>query len=138
MKQRGRKSAGELAVASPVKVHTRPEAPVELTPEQADVWVAVVDRMPADWFADETFPLLCQYCRHTIEARRLAQLIDQECARGETDVPAYLELLKAQQRETASLKAMAAAMRISQQSTRTERAAGVEKRARTVARPWQG
>ena len=48
MKQRGRKSADELTVASPVVVEERPEAPVELTLEQAYVWAAVVGRMPAD------------------------------------------------------------------------------------------
>src|SRR5690625_5188304 len=120
MKQRGRKTAGELAVASPVLVQTRPDAPDELTPEQADVWNEVVDALPADWFPAETHPLLIQYCRHTIEARRIAQLIDQECAREELDVATYAALLRMQARETTALKSMASSMRLSQQSSRRD------------------
>lgn len=137
MKQRGRKSAGELAIASPVQMVPRPEAPVELTPEQADVWRQVVDAMPADWFPAETHPLLMQYCRHTIEARRVAQLIDQECSRLETDVSAYTELLKVQAKETGALKAMASAMRLSQQSSRRDDTAATAKKQRLVSRPWE-
>lgn len=138
MKQRGRKSAGELAIASPVTVQPRPEAPVELTPEQADVWQSVVDALPADWFPAETHPLLAQYCRHTVEARRIGQLIDQECARAEMDVAAYAELLKMQRQETSALKAMASAMRLSQQSSRRDDNSGTAKKNRTVKRPWEG
>jgi len=138
MKQRGRKSAGELAVASPVLVQPRPDAPVELTPEQADVWNEVVDALPADWFPAETHPLLIQYCRHTIEARRIAQLIDQECAREELDVATYAALLRMQARETTALKSMASSMRLSQQSSRRDDNSATAKKNRTVTRPWEG
>src|SRR5690625_3208576 len=138
MKQRGRKSAGELAVASPVLVQPRPDAPVELTPEQADVWNEVVDALPADWFPAETHPLLIQYCRHTIEARRIAQLIDQECAREELDVATYAALLRIQARETTALKSMASSMRLSQQSSRRDDNSATAKKNRTVTRPWEG
>src|SRR5690625_4756054 len=159
MKQRGRKSAGELAVASPVLVQPRPDAPVELTPEQADVWNEVVDALPADWFpaethplliqycrirsgcvsaGNQTHPLLIQYCRHTIEARRIAQLIDQECAREELDVATYAALLRMQARETTALKSMASSMRLSQQSSRRDDNSATAKKNRTVTRPWEG
>src|SRR5690625_1694999 len=138
MKQRGRKSAGELAVASPVLVQPRPDAPGELTPEQADVWNEVVDALPADWFPAETHPLLIQYCRHTIEARRIAQLIDQECAREELDVATYAALLRMQARETTALKSMASSMRLSQQSSRRDDNSATAKKNRTVTRPWEG
>src|SRR5690625_517057 len=138
MKQRGRKSAGELAVASPVLVQPRPDAPVELTPEQADVWNEVVDALPADWFPAETHPLLIQYCRHTIEARRIAQLIDQEGAREELDVATYAALLRMQARETTALNSMASSMRLSQQSSRRDDNSATAKKNRTVTRPWEG
>lgn len=137
MKQRGRKSAGELAIASPATVAVeRPEPPLELTPEQSDVWNAIVSGREADWFTEDNFSVLVQHCRHVIEARRIAQLIDQECSRDETDVSAYLELLKAQHRETASITSTATKMRLTQQSARTEREAA--KKTRTVRRPWEG
>lgn len=138
MRQRGRKSAGELAIAAPVQVQRRPGVPVELTPEQADVWQSVVDALPADWFPAETHSLLMQFCRHTVDARRIAQLIDQESARPDIEVSAYLELLKAQRAETASLKAMASAMRLSQQSSRRDDNSATAKKNRTTKRPWEG
>src|SRR5690625_2583915 len=138
MKQRGRKSAGELAVASPVLVQPRPDAPVELTPEQADVWHEVVDALPAVRFPAEPHPLLTQYCRHTIEARRIAQLIDQECAREELDVETYAALLRMQAREATALRSMASSMRLSQQSSRRDDNAATAKKNRTVTRPWEG
>lgn len=137
MRQRGRKSSSELAIAAPVGVVARPDAPAELTPEQSDVWAQIVDAMPADWFPAESHPLLMQYVRHTVEARRIAQLIDQECARAETDVAAYIELLKAQKSETAALKTMATALRVSQQTRRTPGVAGTKSQNRTVKRPWE-
>jgi len=52
MGARGRKSAasGELVAVSAVQVMARPDAPYDLTDEQADEWRSVVDRLPADWF----------------------------------------------------------------------------------------
>lgn len=138
MKQRGRKSGGELATVGAVHVDRRPEPPVDLTPEQSDIWAMVVGALPADWFPAESWPLLAQYCRHTIEARRIAQLIDQECARPDLDVATYAELLKLQKAETTALKAMAASMRISQQSRRTDNAAATAAKNRTISRPWEG
>lgn len=141
MIQSGRR--GVAALTAPVSAGVtelirRPEPPLDLTPEQSDVWRAIVDAMPADWFPRETWPLLSQYCRHTIEARRLGQLIDQTCALPDLDVAAYGELLKLQRQETGALKVLAASMRLAQQSSRTDGSAATAKRggARTVKRPW--
>ena len=98
-------------------VVSRPDAPLDLTPEETVEWQAIVDAMPAEWFQRETWPLLAQYCRHTVAARRVAQLIDAEMAQVEINVPTLYKLLAAQSRETAALKAMAASMRLAQQST---------------------
>ena len=138
MGQRGRKSSEAFAVAAPVVVQARPAPPLELTAEQADVWQSIVDSMPADWFSTENHPLLIQYVRHTIEARRLAQLIDQECAREELSVGMYVELLKAQRAETTALKVLAASMRLAQQAKYGPRAASTaSKRGGTTRRPWE-
>ena len=74
MGTRGRKSAAELGVVHGIL--QRPEPPDELTPEQADEWRAVVARMPVNWFGREIHPLLCAYCRHVTNARRIAALIE--------------------------------------------------------------
>ena len=79
MGTRGRKSSAELSILTMSTVETimRPDAPYDLTDEQADEWRAVVNRMPADWFPRETHGMLTQYCRHVVAARRVAQLVAQ-------------------------------------------------------------
>jgi hypothetical protein len=137
MRQRGRKGSAQLEVACAVAVVTRPDAPLDLTPEETDEWRAIVDGMPADWFQRETWPLLAQYCRHTVAARRVGQLLDAEMAGQEIDLARLDKLLAAQARESGALKALAASMRLAQQSSRTDGSSGTAKRNRTVKRLWE-
>ena len=140
MRQRGRQSLAAITAPATggVTLLERPAAPLDLTPEETDEWVAVVDAMPADWFPRETHALLRQYVRHTVSARRVAQMIDAEMSRDPLDVGSLDKMLQMQARETSALKAMAAAMRLAQQSTRTDGSAGTAKRnGRSVARPWE-
>lgn len=138
MGARGRKSSTELTTQGAVTLIERPDVPLELTPEQAAEWAKICDTKPADWFNDGNVALLVQHCRHIVEARRIAQLIDQECAREDLNMKTYLDLLNAQRHETAALKAGAAAMRLSQQAQYGPRsAATADRSARMVKRPWQ-
>ena len=139
MRQRGRKSAGALTVASgAVALVERPEPPLDLTPEESEVWTTTVEALPADWFPSETWPLLRQWCRHTVTARRVSQMIDAAASREELDVGELKDLLAMQAKETAALKAMASSMRISQQASyHSEKAATVKAARGTVKRPWQ-
>ena len=138
MKQRGRKSATAVAVARPVETVPRLEVPLDLTPEQTDIWHAVAASRPADWWDSGNAHLLSQYCRHVIQARRLAQLIDAEMARPELDIRAIATLDALQNKNTMSIRALAASMRISQQSNYSARgAAGAASRHTTRARPWE-
>ena len=137
MRQRGKTSAASTEIST-VTVVKRPDAPLDLTPDETDEWCAIVDTMPADWFARETWPLLTQYCRHTVCARRIAQLIDAEMSRPEVDWPQLKEMLASQAKETAALKALAASMRLSQQSTWNAKSGDTAKSKRTVKRLWDG
>jgi hypothetical protein len=77
MAQRGRRSAASLLVVpNPIEAIPRRRAPAELTREQAEVWDAVVASQPADWFNKSQLPILIQYCRHVIRARRCASQIE--------------------------------------------------------------
>lgn len=140
MGTRGKQSAAELAtmgLAGQISVVRRPDAPLDLTPEEADVWTDTVDALPADWFARESWPLLKQWCRHTVTARRVSQMIDAATARDPLDVAEMKELLGMQAKETSALKALAASMRLSQQASYSARGAGGEKSRRTsMKRPW--
>src|SRR3954471_3845648 len=105
MRKRGPKSAAEIGtppLVDPrvIEATSRPDAPYDLTNEQADEWWAVVNRLPADWFPRETHALLAQFCRHTVAARRVAQLVEAAEQRKRLDVGYYNRLLIMQERES--------------------------------------
>lgn len=135
MGTRGRQSAASLAVmpTSPTELVRRPVPPEELSEEQSEEWISVVDRMPADWFPRETHGLLAQYCRHVIAARRVAQLIDQAEAADDFSVKDYDRLLKMQEREGRALSSLATRMRLSQQTTYDAK----KKKPEQTRKPWE-
>ena len=140
MGARGKKTGSQIvAQRAAVALMERPKPPLDLTPAQSDEWADIVNALPADWFSPENYPLLAQYCRHIVNARHTAQLIDQECSGKEMDVKLYLDLLAAQHKQTTALKSLAASMRLAQQAKYdTKNAAVAQKRAGTVKRPWEG
>src|SRR5262245_18625356 len=118
MGRRGRvSSATSLMTISPVEAVPRQSVPHELTDEEAEVWHAVINSMPADWFAPATVPMLTQYCRHTIHARRIAELLEKACSDKSLKVRDYERLLKMQKQETEAIALLAVKMRLAQQST---------------------
>lgn len=135
MGNRGRVSAAALTVIGPGGIETirRPDPPAELTDEQAEEWRAIVNRMPADWFTRETEPLLVQYCRTIVRARRLAQLLNNTEKSEELDVKEYRDLLRSEAEQSGVLMSLATKMRISQQSTYDK---SKKKPAGGTTRPW--
>jgi hypothetical protein len=122
--KRGRKSGASLETVLSVSGQpARPAAPERLTTDQAEVWQSVVGAMPADWFKAETFPLLSQYCRHTVAARVVDGLIAEHEA-GELDIARYNKLLIMRSRESAAMTALARTMRLTQQSRIDPKTAG--------------
>lgn len=150
MGTRGRTSAAELSVITGGGVDTirRPEPAPDLTSDEAEVWRSVVNRLSADWFPAETLPLLAQYARHAVTARRVAAMIaslDEECAKAVRDGTPQGEvvlgsaktldrLLKMQERESRCLSSLATKMRISQQTTYDK---SRKKGALTPKKPWE-
>lgn len=117
MKQRGRKSAAELEVVTPVRSIKRPPAPSDLTDEVAEEWRAIVGRLPPDWFPRETHGVLAQYCRHVIASRRVGKLIANLEKEPRVDLDEYDQLLRMHEREGRALSALATRLRITQQSS---------------------
>lgn len=134
--KRGRKSAAALEMVRPAAIELieRPRCPHDLNDEEAEVWASVVDRMPADWFPAETHPLLIQYCRSVIQARRVAELIEQATSDPDLSVSAYDRLLKMQARCSASIAMLATKMRVSQQATTNHRG---NKKQISPTKPWE-
>lgn len=148
MGTRGRESLASLSVVQTGLVESqRPAPPAELSKEQRMEWLAVVNRLPADWFQPETFPMLAQYCRHVVSARRVAELIgtledemSKEPPEGESKVEAMLgatrtmdRLLKMQEREGRAMSSLATKMRLTQQSTYSPK----HRKPSTEKKPWQ-
>ena len=122
MGKRGKKSGAELSVVPDIKqeIIKFPQAPAELTAEQSLIWNDIVHGLAADYFMEETFPLLAQYCKHITRARHLAQLVDKMEGKKKLDadgIRAYRDLLRSEEEQTRAIAALATKMRLSQQST---------------------
>lgn|SRR5690606_15571118 len=137
MAKRGRQSAAALEIAhAPGSIETieRPDAPYDLTDEQAAEWWAVVNRLPADWFPRETHAMLADYCRHVVKSRRISQLVNDAENAPEIDVGTLDKLYKMAERESRAISSLATRMRISQQATSTHRA---NKGTKGMRKPWE-
>lgn len=142
MKQRGRKAAAALEVASigrnGITTVRRPGPPAELSDEMAEEWRRIVNGKPSDWFDAGAQPVLVQFCRHILAARRVGQLIAQQEASEDYDVDRHLALLRAQERQTAAIKAAATSLRLTPQSRYTPgRAASAAGNEISGAKPWK-
>jgi hypothetical protein len=122
-----------MIVASPLEIVDRPQPPRELNDEERRVWIAVTAAEPADWFTESTLPLLIQYCRHVVQARRVAELIERAASEPELDVKDYDRLLAMQDRESRALATLAGKMRVSQSAVINHRA---NRKAKAIVKPW--
>jgi hypothetical protein len=89
----------DIGATSLTDVLPRPDAPYDLTDEEAQEWWAIVNRMPADYFPRETHGLLSNYCRLTISIRHLTQLIHTIEAAVPFDLNGYDRLIKLRSNE---------------------------------------
>jgi hypothetical protein len=71
--KQGRWSAEDQRRAGPEAKLPPPEPPPELEPPEADVWRSITSKLPGDWFAPETLPMLRELCRHSRYANDLAR-----------------------------------------------------------------
>jgi hypothetical protein len=136
MGKRGRASQAALLLAGPkpIEVIERQKAPHDLTDEETEVWAAIVNDKPADWFTPSSAPLLAQLCRHTVQGRRIAELIERATCDTDLVVTDYDRLLHMQERESRTMRALSTALRLTPQSTTNHR--GHTKP--TTRKPWEG
>jgi hypothetical protein len=102
---------------TPLGAVERIPAPDDLTAEQANIWRAVVNSEPADWFSPSTAPLLVQYCRHIVHASRLARWIERELENPDSTVESMEKLTAMEEKQSRIITVLATKMRLSQQST---------------------
>lgn len=128
MEGRGRKSAASLRIVQTNQsvAISPPSPPNELSKEQKLEWERIVQRLPHDWFPEESWPLLMAYCRHITNMRHIAKMIQVIQSGDEDDAEDigvdltfanYDKLLKMHQRETSAMASLATRMRLSQQSS---------------------
>lgn len=136
MEKRGRQSVAALAFPAlkAVEIVERQLPPDDLAAEEAEIWAAVVNTFPADWFTPATAPVLAQYCRHVIHARRLSDWLQRATSDPGLTAKSYDRLLKMQERESRAIAALATKMRISQQATKNHRG---NTEASTPGKPWE-
>lgn len=134
--QRGRKSAAEQSIVTPIAAR-RPAPPEDLNDFQRQIWRDVVEIRPADWFRKDTYPLLRSYCKHAWQANEIDKLLadrfDSEDEELQAEIP---ELLKARERESRAMMALARSMRITQQSQYDPKTAARHKEA-PGKKPWE-
>lgn len=121
-RKHGRKSAGST-VTSALSLGAVPRVPLppELLAEEAEVYVQVVNNEAAEWFSPANQPLLVQYCRHVVTARRLSEILESITGQRDTQWPFYASLLDQQRRESGAIAMLAQKMRLSQSATRNAR-----------------
>ena len=118
MGTRGRPSMASLMVPDSSEFMQRPDAPYDLTDEQAEEWRAIVSTMDPGHFMRGNYPLLAQLCRHIVNARRLAQLIEQCAKEKDFNRKEFGILLQLEATESAAIMRLSRSMRLTQQAVK--------------------
>lgn len=95
----------------------RPEPPDCLNERQAALWRSITATKPAEWFTDETLPLLRAYCEADETHREVSERIktfDKSLLNDFQWMKAYALLTRIQTAQAGSLAALAVKMRLSQ------------------------
>jgi hypothetical protein len=153
--QRGRKSAESLSVVVSLPAGgqvpgVRPDPPDDLPPDQAETWRVTVQRMPADWFTPELFPLLRQLCRHVSYSEEVGRkkedlsgwlrakgddiTVDEEAGAHDR----FDDLTKIHEREGRAISSLMTRLRLTPQSRYdTISAERAVRRVAAKAKPWE-
>jgi len=143
--QRGRKSTDRAQLESAMEPGTlgvQPDAPPELSPDEAKEWQRFWAVSPTGWFPREVWPLLIQLCRHICQARFLGECL-QEVRVGLLDPRdieqiRHLELMtRLHDREGRAMTAIMEKLRLTtQQRVVNDKAAPQQAEQAPEVRPW--
>lgn len=148
MGDRGRTSQAQLSVVTPISSAIRQVAPPPrtLTKGARELWVAITDRMPADWFTAENLPLLEAYCRAVNTHWRVSAALQEfddnpEWLESDEGVTRFKSLAQVQASQAQVMKTLATAMRLTQQARYYADKAGRHGKPRSGAgggqKPWE-
>ena len=122
MGTRGRQSAAALEVVSPNGPIERVKPPHELSDEEVEVWARIVSVEPADkFYPAASVDLLAQYCRHMIQARRIAEMLEKATSDPALEIRDYERLLRMQGAETSQMRSVARDLNLTPKATTNHR-----------------
>lgn len=141
MEKRGRRSMADVSLVPVIPLGQRPEPPACLSNRATDEWRRVVNRMPSDWFTDETLSILQAYCEHVAEGEAIQIMIEKvrpTAMSKDESYDRYRDLLRDKELQTRAALSCATKMRLTQQSSYTDKASGTAKRkAGSGKKPWE-
>jgi len=141
MRQRGKKSAASLAIATPTGLRQRLPAPVHLSDAEISVWLQLVNDQPAEAFTPTHVPLLEAYCRHVVRGRVLAteiEAFDPEWMRDSEGLKRYDRMLRMAEREARAASSLATRLRITRHSQVHPKTVGrPSARSASAPKPWE-
>lgn len=135
----GRKSAAGLSVVSEI-ADWRPPAPTVLSSSEAELWRAIVNTKPADWFDPATIPLLTEYCRLKTSVDILnEQLVRAEQTIAETgEFPdGYKDAVGVLDKKQGRMAQLAMKMRLTQQARYEKSKASTEAKKTPRRQLWE-
>ena len=136
MGTRGPKSQEELTIPKPeTEVSARMDADYSLRDEESEVWKAITESLPADWINAGNAPVLAAYCRATVSARRIGQLVYQAENADAFNPDEFLKLIAAHSKLAQTIKTLATALRLTQQARYLPKQA--DKARAEGHKPWQ-
>jgi hypothetical protein len=138
VKQAGRKSAAELATVTALPIRLL-APPADLSVEECEVWARVVATKPGEWWDAGSVPLLAQYCRATVQAEFIADLVRQTGSTMLSDpsqLGTYKELRKIQGALSGEINSLARSMRLTQQSRYNAKNSDTASRKADGRKPW--
>ena len=121
----------------------RPHPPENMGPEEATLWVAIVNTRPADYFGEETQALLEEYVGYVIQGRKLKGLIlfkweESESGNEYLDTKDLKRLVAMAAQVTSKIVSLARSMRLTQQSIYLpDSSAGKGKPKDLDEKPWE-
>lgn len=128
-----RQSSASLSVV-PVRPLTRISPPDGFSPDEMRFWQSVVDSKPADWFGEDSAPLLTEYVRAKVSCDVLHLQVQAALADGEgADIARSMKL---RDMEAKRLLSIGTKLRLTQQSRYTPKAASTATKGAGQARPW--
>ena len=99
-------------------------------PVEAEMWIAVVNTRPANYFTTDQLPLLRAYVRHCYQAKKIDEEMDKIIDRdfSQAIVQKFDTLQKMRERESAKIMALARSMRLTHQAQVHPKTAGTAAR----------